>query len=182
MKQRMHGLGIALLVVLFAAGPLTLFAQQDQPLDKKVTLKVDHERLEDVLNELAKKGYITFSYKSDIVDKDRLITLTLNESTFRAALEQILGKAYDYIASDDYVVIRRPAVRAKGEDDLPPNLRNRPKKGVSILATDDSDNLAVLKQKVRSIIEEMIGDGIVKDYNSLTWFALDDGQFILDGN
>src|SRR5580704_8497621 len=107
MKRIMHGLGVALLVMFWANRPLMLHAQDDKLLDKKVTLKADHERLEDVLNELAKSGYFTFSYQSDILKKDHLVTLTIKESTLREALELILGKAYDYLESDDYVVIRR---------------------------------------------------------------------------
>jgi hypothetical protein len=107
----MRGLIVALLVMFCAARPLRTQAQDERPreskpLDKKVTLKADHERLEDVLNELAKAGYFTFSYQSDILKKDRLVTLTIRESTLREALELILGKAYDYLESDDYVIIR----------------------------------------------------------------------------
>src|SRR5580692_9498123 len=107
MKQSMHGLSIALLVTFCASQPLCLRAQESKPLDKTVTVKADHERLEDVLDELAKKGYFTFSYQSDILKKDRLVTLTLKESTLREALELILGRTYDYAESGDYVVIRR---------------------------------------------------------------------------
>src|SRR5580692_7584799 len=96
MKRVMHGLGIALLVLFWANRPTTLYAQDDKLLNKKVMLKADHERLEDVLNELAKAGYFTFSYQSDILKKDRLVTLTIKEGTLREALELILGRTYDY--------------------------------------------------------------------------------------
>lgn len=213
----MHGLGIALLVTFCASQTLCLRAQdapaqERKPLDKTVTVKADHERLEDVLDELAKKGYFTFSYRSDILKKDRLVTLTLKESTLREALEMILGRAYDYVESDDYVVIRRRgpvearikmmAPRMKMAEprmvEVEPRMktadpriilvdprmkmmkRNQLKKrGVPYAI--DSVNIAVLRQTVRNIIDNMIADGIIKDKDGFTWFGLDNGQFVVDG-
>ena len=71
MKQGMYGLKIALLVFVCAGGPQLLRAQGDGPLERKVRVKAENEHLEYVLNDLAKKGYFTFSYKSDILNKDR---------------------------------------------------------------------------------------------------------------
>jgi hypothetical protein len=200
MKKVMHGLSIALLATLCATRPMSLRAQDAQPpeskpLNKTVIVKADHEKLEDVLDELAKKGYFTFSYQSDILKKDRLITLTLKESTLRDALELILGRAYEYVESDDYVVIRRRGpVEAKMKmkmaeaqikmkearmNEVEPRMKMM-KRGVSYAV--DSVNMAVLRQTVRNIVNDMIADGIVKSKDSFTWFGLDDGQFIVDGN
>jgi hypothetical protein len=216
MKRISHGLGIALLVLLWADRPLTLYAQDEKLLDKKVKLKADHERLEDVLNELAKSGYFTFSYQSDILKEDRLITLTIKESTLREALELILGKAYDYLESDDYVVIRRKdatavqeAVTAKAalatykitaakmatagaEPKMEMKKRAQLMKKAKImkggaryladsLNTADSLNISALRQTVRNIISDMIADGIVRDKEAFTYFALDNSQFVVDG-
>jgi hypothetical protein len=208
MKRSMHGLSIALLVIFCSSQPLCLRAQQDHPLDKAVTLKADHERLEEVLDELAKKGYFTFSYQSDILKKDRLVTLTLKESTLREALELILGRAYDYVESDDYVVIRRrePIMAKKAfRRDLMDSAYKRekvrvvfvtPRKkmelrmkvmkeevryGSDSLNTLDSLKMVKLRFTVRNIINDMIADGIVKDKDSFSWFGLDDGQFVVDG-
>jgi hypothetical protein len=197
MKQVMHGLSIALLATLCATRPMSLRAQDAQPpenkqLNKTVTVKADHEKLEDVLDELAKKGFFTFSYQSDILKKDRLITLTLKESTLREALELILGRAYDYDESDDYVVIRRrgpvepkmkmaEAKMAEAEPRMKMMKMAEMKKRRMSYASD-SVNMAVLRQTVRNIVNDMIGDGIGKDKDSFNWFGLDDGQFIVDGN
>jgi hypothetical protein len=216
MKRVTHGLGIALLVLFCANRPLMLHAQDDKLLNKKVMLNADHERLEDVLNELAKSGYFTFSYQSDILKKDRLLTLTIKESTLREALELILGKAYDYLESDDYVVIRRKdaiamkeAVAAKvalatykitaakmATADVEPKMEMKKraqlvkraqimKKGTRYLSdslnTADSLNISELRQTVRDIIADMIADGIVRDKETFKYFALDNGQFVVDG-
>src|SRR5580658_5160586 len=106
MRHVMYGLNIALLVILCTGAPQFARAQGDGLLEKKVKVKAENEHIEDVLKDLAKQGYFTFSYKSDIFRKDRSITLTIKESTLREALEQILGRGYSYLESDDYVIIR----------------------------------------------------------------------------
>jgi hypothetical protein len=191
MRQCIQGLKIALLVVFCASRPVSLPAQdvrpqETKPLDKTVTLKADHERLEDVLDELAKKGYFTFSYQSDILEKDRLVTLTLKESTLREALELILGRAYDYVESDDYVVIRprgpeRPKMKMveARTNYVTPRMKMMTRR---MSYAVDSANMAALRQTVRDIIKDMIADGIIKDKDSFTWFGLDNGQFVVDGN
>jgi hypothetical protein len=193
MQQSMHGLGIALLVTFCASQPLCLRAQESKPLDKTVTVKADHERLEDVLDGLAKKGYFTFSYQSDILKKDRLVTLTLKESTLREALELILGRAYAYAESDDYVVIRRREPMAARIKMVEPRMKmmeartNYVTPRMKMMTRRvpyavDSANMAALRQTVRDIINDMIADRIIKDKDSFTWFGLDNGQFVVDGN
>ncbi len=46
----------------------------------------------------------------------------------------------------------------------------------------DSANIAALRQTVRNIINDMIADGIIKSKDGFTWFGLDNGQFVVDGN
>jgi hypothetical protein len=151
----MYGLNITLLVMFCTGGPQFARAQGDGLLEKKVKVKAENEHIEDVLKDLAKQGYFTFSYKSDIFRKDRSITLTIKESTLREALEQILGRGYSYLESDDYVIIR-----PRGPDSVKIN---------------------VLRQTVRNIIGDMVADGIVRDKDSFLWFGLDNGQFVVDG-
>jgi hypothetical protein len=192
MKILHHGLKIALLALLCHAGPLSSHAQNDDgpgkgKLDKPVTLKVTRERLADVLNELAKKGYFTFSYQSDIIKKDRLVTLTLRESTLREALQLVLGKGYDYVEADDYVVIRRkdglvePKTR---KQPLTPEAFKQPvvpKAKKERLVEEISPEVEAKKATVREIIRDMAADSIIKDKDSFSWFGLDNSQFIVDG-
>lgn len=202
MERFMFGPAMALVVMVCIIRPSTVRAQDDGLMDRKISLRADHERLDDVLKDLAKKGYVTFSYKSDILDKDRLVTLTIRESTLREALGEVLGKEYALDGAGDYVIIRlRDDVKSKkvlrkgiadkswaGEKSWPDNptpmMKMKEKaemaKGVKRFGSD-SVSIAVLRQRVRNIIADMAADGIVKDWN-ITWFALDSGQFIVDGN
>lgn len=130
LMQRLNTwLKIAALAVLYVMVQPTLLHAQYDVLKKPVPAKnIDHQRLEAVLEELSKEGYFTFSYNSSIVDKDRLVTLTLRESTLRHALAEILGPGYDLKSADDYVIIRRSYKKASPDDrrmdgpwrDMPP--------------------------------------------------------------
>jgi hypothetical protein len=175
----MYGLNIALLVIFCTGGPQFARAQGDGPLEKKVKVKAENEHLEDVLKDLAKQGYFTFSYKSDIIKKDRTITLTIKESTLREALEQILGRDYGYLETDDYVIIR-----PRGPEELRvavlPRKYKMAKKSM-IARGPDSVKITILRQTVRNIIGDMVADGIVRDKDSFLWFGLDNGQFVVDG-
>lgn len=109
LMQRLNSwLKIAALVVLYSMVQPARLHAQDDVLKKPIRAKnIDHQRLEAVLDELSKEGYFTFSYNSSIVDKDRLVTLTLRESTLQHALAEILGPGYDLKSADDYVIIRK---------------------------------------------------------------------------
>jgi hypothetical protein len=195
MKQVMNGLKIALLVFVCAGGPQRLRAQGDGPLEKKVKVNAENEHLEFVLKDLAKQGYCTISYKSDILNKDKTITLTIKESTLREALEQILGRDYSYLESDDYVIIHPRAPEELWVPVLPRKARmakktmlvpQAPREGMmpptpKAPRMPDSTNLIRLRQTVRDIINDMVADGIVRDKDSFVWFGLDNGQFVVDG-
>jgi hypothetical protein len=191
----MYGLKTALLVILCSGGPQFARAQEDGPLEKKVRVNAENEHIEDVLKGLAKQGYLTFSYKSDILDKDRRVTLTIRESTLREALEEILGKDYSYLEADNYVIIRPrgpellrvPAMprKAKMTRKLPV-VPEQPREGMmppplKAPRMPDSVNIVAVRQTVRSIITDMVTDGIIRDKESLVWFGLDNGQFVVDG-
>jgi hypothetical protein len=195
MKQGVYGLKIALLVFVCAGGPQLLRAQGDGPLERKVRVNAENEHLEYVLKDLAKQGYCTFSYKSDILNKDKTITLTIKESTLREALEQILGRDYSYLESDDYVIIHPRAPEELWVPVLPRKARMakkmmiaplEPRAGMMPLTPKaprmpDSMNIVRLRQIVRDIISDMVKDGIVRDKDSFLWFGLDYGQFVVDG-
>jgi hypothetical protein len=93
----------------FAIGifhPCLLHAQDEQ-LDKPVRIKVTNKRLDKVLEQLSREENINFSYNSAILRKDRLVTVTIRESTLRQALALILGNEYAFGEMDNYVIVRK---------------------------------------------------------------------------
>lgn len=202
MKHRIRGLTIALVIVFCTAGSGSLRAQDarkspETALDRPVSLNASNEPLADVLNDLAKKGKITLSYQSDILPKDKTVTLKIRDITIEMALKILLGKGYEFSSADDFVVIRqRSRVKAKAiKSAVKPSAPDEQVAGKMVLSTQklvkakkprfddegDTINLASLEEKVREIIAEMVADGLVKDKDSFSWFGLDDGQFLVDG-
>ncbi len=86
---------------------------QEKLLDRPVELKVTNQQLKDVLNKLSEDNNLTFSYKSNILDQNRVITLTIPESTLREALTRILGEGYDLKEVDNYIVVRKKGMDRK---------------------------------------------------------------------
>jgi hypothetical protein len=168
-------LKIAFLAALCIMGQLILHAQD--PLDQPVRLKVKEQPLIAVLNQLSAQGYCTFSYKSDDIKKDRLVTLTLRESTLREALATIL-EGYDFSSTGDYVVIRKGVVgKAVAPKFKEPTIKMQKVR----ISESPSPELDSAKQTVRNIIADMIAEKIVKDKDSFGWFGLDGIQFVVDG-
>jgi hypothetical protein len=175
MHHTNNRLKIASLAALCLMGHLILHAQD--PLDQPVRLKVKEQPLVAVLKQLSAQGYCTFSYKSDDIKKDRLVTLTLRESTLREALTAIL-EGYDFSSNGDYVVIRKAVTRKAVTPKFKEPTRNMQKVRISESPSPELDSA---KQTVRNIIADMIAEKIVKDKNSFGWFGLDGTQFVVDG-
>ena len=169
---------MALLAVVCAGGVLRAQAQEP-PLGKKVKADYEHEQLDAVLKDLAKQGKIRFAYKSNIIHKERLVTLKIPESTLQEVLVTILGDGFDVVGEDDYVIIR-PRAAASGKTTKAGMARKTPMSPKMPMYGQDS----ILAQKIKTverIISDLVADGLVRDKDSFSWFALDNGQFLVDG-
>jgi hypothetical protein len=109
-----------------------------------------------------------FKYKVSKHKGDHLVTLTLPEGVARALLAAL---------QDEYNPDEGPSPK---EARTYKTYKAYPihKKAMPI---DPSPSIEASRQIMRSIVGEMIRDSIVKDRDSFTWFALDGGQFAVDG-
>lgn len=80
-------------------------------LDRRVSLDVSRQRLDDVLSILANKGGFSFSYNSNILKRDSLVTLAASNRTVRQVLNQLLNSKYEYKESGNYIILRRVALQ-----------------------------------------------------------------------
>ena len=192
MKRLFTRLTIALILVsCILIRPLIIHAQDllDRPVPEK---KFSNELLKNVLEELSRDGEFTFSYNSKVVKKKQLVTLTIPAGTLGQALTDILGDGYSYVMMDNYVIIRKngddiPAVKARMAVKARTTAKTR-KAAVSVKATKrkvdpvrDSINIKEAKMTMRNIIDDIVKEKIVSDKEEVTWFALDGGQFIVNG-
>lgn len=196
MTHTHHYLKIILLIVLCNISATGVLRAQDDLLDKHVTLKIDHERLDAALKSLSREQGINFSYKSSILQKDRLVTLQVKESTLRKALALMLGDDYTFRETGNYVILRKKDLplepkafkflrTPKGEfhANPNPNLKTRldpvPKK--YSLRPNVSADLEESKQVARNIIDDLVKEKIIASRDELIWFGLDNGQFVVNG-
>jgi hypothetical protein len=80
-------------------------------LNKNISLDVNRQRLDNVLEILSNKGNFYFSYNSSAIKKDSLVTITANNKTVREILNTIFSNAYEYRESGNYLILRRAPIK-----------------------------------------------------------------------
>src|SRR6476619_2282468 len=80
-------------------------------LSKSISLDINRQRLDNVLEILSNKGDFYFSYNSKIVKKDSLVSLSVRDKTVREALAMLFNSTYEFVESGNYVIIRKAPIR-----------------------------------------------------------------------
>jgi len=96
-------------LVSILAGPAMMYAQS--VLDKKISLDLKRQRLDDALVIIGNKGGFSFSYNSNIIKRDSLVSLSVEDRPIRQVLNQLFAGNYEYKESGNYVILRRVAIR-----------------------------------------------------------------------
>jgi hypothetical protein len=78
-----------------------------QILSKTITVNVNRQRLDNVLEIMSNEGNFYFSYNSSIIKRDSIVSLSVSGRTVREVLELLLGNRFEYIESGNYLIIRR---------------------------------------------------------------------------
>lgn len=86
-------------------------AQAQNALSKKITLEVNRQRVEDVLEILSNKGGFYFSYNSNIVKKDSLVSYKESNKTVKEILATLFNNSYEFKESGNYIIIRKAPIR-----------------------------------------------------------------------
>ena len=80
-------------------------------LNRNLSLDVNRQRLDHVLEILSNKGNFYFSYNSSIIKKDSLITFSVSNKPVRQILNQLLPDHYEFVESGNYIIIRKAPIR-----------------------------------------------------------------------
>lgn len=80
-------------------------------LNRKVSVEIKQQRLDDVLSIISNKGNFNFSYNSNILKRDSLVNLPNGDYTVREALGFVLGRGFEFKESGNYVILRRVAIK-----------------------------------------------------------------------
>ena len=99
-----------LFVLLFCSLSSAGYAQT--LMQKKVSIELKNNPLSEALTAISRQGGFYFSYNSNIISKDSLITISAKNKTVKQILDQLLGEHCQYRETDKYIIIQ-PAEREK---------------------------------------------------------------------
>lgn len=80
-------------------------------LDKRINFTVREQRLDDVLAIISNQAGFSFSYNSNILKRDSLVTMSVQNKTVRQVLNQLFNGGYEYKESGNYVILRRVSLQ-----------------------------------------------------------------------
>jgi len=80
-------------------------------LQKNVSLEVNNQRLDNVLEILSNKGDFCFSYNSSIIKKDSLVSFRASNKTVKEILSLLFNTTYEFRESGNYIIIRKAPIR-----------------------------------------------------------------------
>jgi hypothetical protein len=81
-------------------------------LDKRITIDASNQRLSVVLKLISSKGNFYFSYNSNIIASDSLISFSAYNRTIKQILDQLCGNQYKWQQNNNYVILRKAPVTA----------------------------------------------------------------------
>lgn len=80
---------------------------QTNILNRTVTVSVTNVRLDHALNQIAGAGHFMFSYNTEIIKADSLVTISATNETVRTILDKIFNKKIRYIENGNYLILKK---------------------------------------------------------------------------
>jgi hypothetical protein len=80
-------------------------------LNKTISVEANRQRVEDVLEIISNKGDFYFSYNSNIIKRDSLVTISAQNKTVKQILDMIFRSGYEFKESGNYIIIRRAPIK-----------------------------------------------------------------------
>jgi len=91
--------------------------QANDVLERRIDVRFNQTPLKNAMAEIARKGGFEWSYNAGIIDADRKVTLFIQGQTVRETLVLLLGDAYTFKQSGEYLIlkkIKKPGQRLSG--------------------------------------------------------------------
>ncbi|MBC7827860.1 MAG: hypothetical protein H7122_08945 [Chitinophagaceae bacterium] len=110
MKQKV---GFRTIIILGCIALSSLSLQAQSVLDRNVSIEVSRQRLENVLEILSNKGNFFFSYNSNIIRSDSLVSLNMSNRTIREVLVALFSNGYEFRESGNYIILRRSPIQLR---------------------------------------------------------------------
>ncbi len=82
-------------------------------LSSPVSVDITNQRLDHALEIISNTGNFYFSYNSNIVKRDSLVTIKAINQPLQNILTMLLGAGFEYRQSGNYIILRRAPIRMK---------------------------------------------------------------------
>jgi hypothetical protein len=109
MKKRLkkYAVQLAMSVLMLM---LSFTAEAQTPLKKNISIQANQQRLDNVLEIISNTGNFYFSYNSNIIRRDSLVTVNFSNKSVKEILDYLFTDRYEYIESGNYIILRRKAI------------------------------------------------------------------------
>jgi hypothetical protein len=96
----------AALTMLFMVSCFSL-CQAQKLLNKRISVTVNRQPVSEVLQTIGKQGGFYFSYDSNVVPGDSVVTFTMRDESVKQVLDALLKGKYQYKETGDYIILQR---------------------------------------------------------------------------
>lgn len=103
--------GLVRAVLLSTLLLFSLAASAQSVLGRTVSIDVSLQQLDQVLEILSNKGNFYFSYNSNIIKRDSLVTLKVYNKTVKQVLDLLFAEGYEYRESGNYIILRKAPIK-----------------------------------------------------------------------
>jgi hypothetical protein len=79
-------------------------------LSKNISLSVNRQRIDHVLEIISNQGDFYFSYNSNIVKKDSLVSFSVSNRSVKEVLSLMFNNTYEFRESGSYIIIRKAPI------------------------------------------------------------------------
>lgn len=80
-------------------------------LEKKISIRASREALSTVLERMERDGDFYFSYNSDVLPADSLVSVSASGEAVREVLDRLLGPDLEYAETGKYIILRPARLR-----------------------------------------------------------------------
>jgi hypothetical protein len=99
------------IVVFFLAVFFVQALQAQSLLTKPVNITANRQRIADVLEIVANQGNFYFSYNSNIIKRDSLVSISGEQRTVQSILNALFSSEFEFKETGNYIIIRRAPLK-----------------------------------------------------------------------
>ena len=79
-------------------------------LGKPISLEINKQRLDNVLEIISNKGNFYFSYNSSIIKRDSLVSFSASDQPIKQILDRLFPDNFEFIESGNYIILRQKPI------------------------------------------------------------------------